>query len=78
MWKTRHAIRDADRVREDVVTTMHLFNARTRLVGLNQCLTTYKRHADAAWEDHVRAPTFKQYMAIARERVATGSFLTSL
>jgi cyclopropane fatty-acyl-phospholipid synthase-like methyltransferase len=62
----------------DMVTNMHLYNARTRLVGYNQLLTTYKRHVDIGFEEHVRSKNLAQYMAIARARFNDGLYLTDV
>ena len=78
IWKQAHAIDIAEQSREDMITTIHLMNFRTRRVGYNQLLTTYKRHADVAWEDHLRCATFADYTALARARMASGVYLTDL
>ena len=76
VWAEAHSVADAERVREDVITTIHLYNLRTRRVGYNQLLTVYRRHASVAWEEQLRAKTLAEYMAIAHSRFYDDEYLT--
>jgi hypothetical protein len=78
VWVEPHRVDQADAVREDLVTTIHLYNARVRRVGYSQLLTTYKRHIDTAFEELVRCSTFDEYIAIAESRFDDGVYLTAL
>ena len=73
-----HRVYEADEQREDLVTTIHLYNARVRLVGYSQLLTTYKRHVDVAFEELVSCRTFQEYVEIAESRFNDGVYLTAL
>jgi hypothetical protein len=76
VWTSPHRVEDAEQLREDIITTIHLFNARTRRVGYNQLLTVYRRHASVALEELLRSHTAADYMAIARSRFADNEYLT--
>jgi hypothetical protein len=76
VWAEAHSVADAERVREDIITTIHLYNLRTRRVGYNQLLTVYRRHASVAWEEQLRAKTLAEYMAIAHSRFYDDEYLT--
>jgi hypothetical protein len=76
VWTTPHRVDEAEQVRQDIITTIHLYNARTRRVGYNQLLTVYRRHAAIALEEMLRSPTVAEYMTVARSRFNDGVYLT--
>jgi hypothetical protein len=55
----------------DLLTIIHLFNARTRLVGYNQVRTTYLRHADANFRRRLEhSDGFEGFVRMAAEDFA--------
>ena len=71
-----HRVEDAEQLRRDIITTIHLYNLRTRRVGYNELLTVYRRHASVSWEEQLRARTASEYMAIAAARMRDDVYLT--
>ena len=70
---TPRAFEDHDEVVEDMITCLHLWNARTRLVGFNQVNTMYRRHYNKNFRRAIaRGTSLEAYVAECKEAFAEG------